>query len=85
MSDESTETNGNLIINELTLEDDGEYECFVREQNSKNRVRLTVVPGRSSNFRQSVEKQAGESVELYCEFTNERDLRWRKLEGVFNI
>ncbi|CAF0871328.1 unnamed protein product [Brachionus calyciflorus] len=83
MSDETIESDGLLILNEVTSDDDGEYECRSLTDDSSSRVRLTVLVNSSKNpkYRPSVLANANERIELFCEFTNEKDLKWRRLDG----
>jgi hypothetical protein len=37
-----------------------------------------------SKYKHNVDAQVGGSVELYCEFKDETDVEWRKVDGVNN-
>ena len=98
MSQYSRPHAGKLYIYYLTLEDAGDYECYLPNGRSE-RVRLTVNPKNrpsqnnypeqdrrerpnEENFDKEVDYNA--NTELACKFTrsNPNDLRWRKRGGV---
>jgi hypothetical protein len=81
LSDNSEEFDGKLLLNSVTKEDDGEYECYVATSGASRRIKLTVFV--SDNKKENViVKEVGGSVELYCGFTNQPKLKWRKVDGV---
>lgn len=87
MTDESYDMNGVLTLNQITLDDDGYYECVSTIDQKNDRVYLKIVPNSSESasnlkYKKYLEKNADESVVLYCEFTNEPRLNWRKVHGV---
>ena len=86
MSDDSEEYGGKLIIRNLKMEDNGEYECYLPSGQASDRVRLTVLNEQSSaNTKVEFNRDVDENVELTCHLSEHRDnknLKWRKLDGV---
>ncbi|RNA27037.1 hypothetical protein BpHYR1_023635 [Brachionus plicatilis] len=87
LSDDSYNLNGVLTFGKLTLEDNGFYECVSVTDQKVERVYLTVLQSAvgsealNPKYRSYVEKNAQESAVLYCEFTNEPNLKWRRVYG----
>ena len=88
MSDDSEEYGGKLIIRNLKKEDNGEYECYLPSGQASDRVRLTVISGEQPAASEQIQfdREIDENVELTCQLSNHNDkeLKWRKLNGVKN-
>jgi hypothetical protein len=90
MSDDSEEYGGKLLIYNVKVEDGGDYECYLQNSHKSSRVKLQVEgPAHQNLIREShVEREVDSNVELKCEVANNMDrsyLRWRKLNGVFQL
>ena len=86
MSDDSEEYGGRLIIRNLKMEDNGDYECYLPSGQASDKVRLTVLNEQPNlSKRLHFDRDVDENVELTCQLsdhTDSKNLRWRKLDGV---
>jgi hypothetical protein len=89
MSDDSEEYGGKLIIRNLKMEDNGEYECYLPSGQASDKVRLTVLSEQSNeNTKVEFNREVDENVELTCHLSDHRQsksLKWRKVDGVNNF
>ena len=89
MSDDSEEYGGKLIIRNLKMEDNGEYECYLPSGQASDKVRLTVLSDQlHTHPNVEFNREVDENVELTChlsEIRENKNLKWRKIDGVSNF
>ncbi|XP_064617967.1 lachesin-like [Liolophura sinensis] len=77
-----------LTVNHLTMQDDGEYQCYVQTSRTPypsqtGRLQIGVPPTITTNTPQNVTRQSGQSVSLEClaDGVPDPQIVWTRLDG----